>query len=160
MEDMRLDPKLLIASMGISAGLVLFIAGFNVGLTGREATNLPDAIEAISPGEGERVLRQSQVIVDFIEGYEATLFIDGVELPTTRLDELLSGGGIPEPGAQIDLPPTAIYDPGNFTISFLPQEGAAISELSQGEHAGKVKYWKIGEENSKVRVYSWKFFTD
>ena len=76
MEDMRLDPKLLLASMGISAGLVLFIAGFNVGLTGREATNLPDAIEAISPGEGERVLRQSQVIVDFIEGYEATLFID------------------------------------------------------------------------------------
>ena len=160
MEGMRLDPKLLLASMGLSAGLVLFIAGLNIGLTGRDATNLPDAIEAISPGEGERVLRQSQVIVDFIEGYEATLFIDGVELPTTRLDELVTRGSVPAPGAQVDLPPTAIYDPGNFTISFLPQEGAPISELSQGEHAGKVKYWKIGEENSKVRVYSWKFFTD
>ena len=49
---MRLDPKLLLASMGLSAGLVLFIAGLNIGLTGRDATNLPDAIEAISPGEG------------------------------------------------------------------------------------------------------------
>ena len=66
---MKLDPKLLLASMGISAGLVLFVMGLNTGLTGRDATNLPDAIESISPGEGERVLRQSQIIVDFIDGY-------------------------------------------------------------------------------------------
>jgi len=71
-EVMKLDPKLLLASMGISAGLVLFVTGLNTGLTGRDATNLPDAIENISPGQGERVLRQSQIIVDFVEGYEAT----------------------------------------------------------------------------------------
>ena len=86
---MKVDPKLLLASMGISAGIVLFVMGLNTGLTGRDATNLPDAIENISPGQGERVLRQSQVIVDFVDGYEATMFIDGIELPTTRLDELV-----------------------------------------------------------------------
>ena len=145
---MKLDPKLLLASMGISAGLVLFVTGLNTGLTGRDATNLPDAIENISPGQGERVLRQSQIIVDFIE------------LPTTRLDELISGGAAPAPGAQVDLPPTAIYDPGNFTISYLPQDGAPIEELKQGEHTGKVKYWLIGQGENKARVYTWKFYTD
>lgn len=157
---MKLDPKLLLASMGLSAGIVLVVMGLNSGLTGRDATNLPDAIENISPGEGERVLRQSQIIVDFIDGYEATLFIDGIEIPTTRLDELVTSGTAPAPGAQIDLPPTAIYDPGNFTISYLPQAGAPIEELKQGEHTGKVRFWKIGQSENKSRVYSWKFFTD
>ncbi|MEY2780129.1 MAG: hypothetical protein RL623_1309 [Actinomycetota bacterium] len=157
---MKIDPKLLLASMGLSAGAVLVVMGLSTGLTGREATNLPDAIENISPGEDERVLRQSQIIVDFIDGYEATLYIDGIELPTTRLDELVSSGTAPAPGAQIDLPPTAIYDPGNFTISYLPQDGAPIEELKQGEHSGKVRYWKIGQSENKSRVYTWKFFTD
>ena len=157
---MKIDPKLLLASMGLSAGAVLVVMGLNTGLTGREATNLPEAIENISPGEGERVLRQSQIIVDFIDGYEATLYIDGIELPTTRLDELVSSGTAPAPGAQIDLPPTAIYDPGNFTISYLTQDGAPIEELKQGEHSGKVRYWKIGQSENKSRVYTWKFFTD
>ena len=80
----RIDKKLLLASMGISLGLVLFIMGARIGLTGKDASNLPDAIEGISPGDNERVLRQSQVIVDFVEGYEATLYIDGIEMPTTR----------------------------------------------------------------------------
>lgn len=157
---MKLDPKLLLASMGLSAGIVLVVMGLNTGLTGRDATNLPDAIENISPGEGERVLRQSQIIVDFIDGYEATLYIDGIELPTTRLDELVTSGTAPAPGAQVDLPPTAIYDPGNFTISYLPQDGAPIEELKQGEHTGKVRFWQIGQSQNKSRVYSWKFFTD
>ena len=84
----KIDYKLLVISVGISAGLVLFVLGVRSGLSGRDATNLPEAIEQISPGQGERVLRQSQVIIDFIEGYTATLTIDGIELPTTRLDEL------------------------------------------------------------------------
>jgi len=88
------------------------------------------------------------------------MFIDGIELPTTRLDELISSGAAPAPGAQIDLPPTAIYDPGNFTISYLPQDGAPIEELQQGEHTGKVKFWLINQGENKARVYTWKFYTD
>ncbi|MEY3366508.1 MAG: hypothetical protein RIS71_1245, partial [Actinomycetota bacterium] len=59
---------MLLASMGISFGLLLFITGARVGLTGKDASNLPEAIEGISPGDNQRVLRQSQIIVDFIEG--------------------------------------------------------------------------------------------
>ena len=130
----KFDPKLLLASTGIALGLVMMVIGLNTGLTGRDASGLPDAIENISPGNNERVLRQSQVIIDFVEGYQATLFIDDIELPTTRLDELTSNGMQPKPGAQIDLPPTAIFDPGNYTISYLPQEGAPIPAFSRRAH--------------------------
>ena len=152
----KLDKQLLLASVGIGLGLTLVILGFNTGLTGREAANIPEEIEGISPGDNERVLRQSQVIVDFIEGFNAKLFIDGIELTTTRLDEISAGRQV-QPGAQIDLPPTAIFDPGNYTISFLPQEGAPIETFSQGLHTVTVRYWKVIDGPEKARSYSWEF---
>ncbi|MFM8852041.1 MAG: hypothetical protein ACKOGL_02425, partial [Acidimicrobiaceae bacterium] len=114
----------------------------------------------MSPADGDRVLRQSQIIVDFIEGYEAVMFIDGMELPTTRLDELTSSGQQAAPGAQVELPPTAVLDPVKFIISFQPQVGSLIAEFAQGEHEGKVLYWRIGDGREKARAYTWKFDTD
>jgi hypothetical protein len=154
------DKKLFLASIGMALGLTIIIFGFRTGLTGREASNLPDAIEGISPADDARVLRQSQVIVDFVDGYIARLIIDDIELPTTRLDELVTTGTQPPPGAQVDLPPTAIFDPGNYTISFLPQPGAPIEQFSQGEHTAKVIYWPIDQDESRARTYSWTFITD
>ena len=156
----KIDYKLLIISVGISAGLVLFVIGMSTGLSGRDATNLPEAIEQISPGQGDQVLQQSQIIVDFIEGYTATLTIDGIELPTTRLDEVVATGKQIAPGAQVNLPPTAIFDVGNYIISYLPQPGAPIAELTQGEHKGSVRYWFIKDGENTSRTYSWTFYID
>ena len=156
----KIDYKLLTISIGISAGLVLFVIGMSTGLTGRDSSNLPDAIEQISPGQGDQVLQQTEIIVDFVEGYTATLKIDGIELPTTRLDEIISTGKQIAPGAQIDLPPTAVFDVGNYIISYLPQPGAPITELSQGEHTGSVRYWLIKDGENASRTYSWTFFVD
>jgi hypothetical protein len=156
----KLDRQQLLLSIGIALGLVLVIFGFRAAQTGRDEAGLPDVIERISPANGDRVLRQSQIIVDFIEGYQAVLIIDGLELPTTRLDELTSSGQQAAPGAQVELPPTAVFDPGNFIVSFQPQPGAIIEEFRQGEHEGKVRYWKISEGREKSRVYTWKFDTD
>jgi len=156
----KIDYKLLTISIGISAGLVLFVIGMSTGLTGRDSTNLPDAIEQISPGQGDQVLQQTEIIVDFVEGYTATLTIDGIELPTTRLDEIISTGKQIAPGAQIDLPPTAVFDVGNYIISYLPQPGAPITEPSQGEHTGSVRYWLIKDGENSSRTYSWTFFID
>ena len=156
----KIDYKLLTISIGISAGLVLFVIGMSTGLTGRDSSNLPDAIEQISPGQGDQVLQQTEIIVDFVEGYTATLAIDGIELPTTRLDEIISTGKQIAPGAQIDLPPTAVFDVGNYIISYLPQPGAPITELSQGEHTGSVRYWLIKDGENASRTYSWTFFVD
>jgi uncharacterized protein YjeT (DUF2065 family) len=121
----------LLASMGIALGIVLVIAGLAAAVTGRDALRLPEQIERLSPADNEKVLRQSEIMIDFVAGFEAVLIIDGVEIPTTRIDELTENGKQPKPGEQIEIPPTAIYDPGNFTISYLPQDGAPIEEAAK-----------------------------
>jgi len=152
-----INKETLIASAGVAIGLFVVIMGFNSGATGREAQRLPDVIERMTPGPGDQVLQQSQIFVDFIEGYNASLTIDGIALDTTRLDELTDNGATPKPGAQVEIPPTAIYDPGNFTISFLPQDGAPITTLTQGNHTATVLFWKITEGAEKARSFTWEF---
>jgi hypothetical protein len=156
----RLDRSRLLVSVGISIGVVLIAFGFASGITGDEAREFPASIERMSPADGDRVLRQSQVIIDFVVGYEATISIDGIELPVTRLDELTTGGAQPAPGAQVELPATAVFDPGNNVLSFQPQDGALIESFAQGEHVATVRYWKILEGPAKSRTYQWRFVTD
>lgn len=153
----RLDREKLLISGVLALGLLLIILGLNAAVTGREAKNLPDTIETISPGPGDTVLRQSQIYVDLVAGFEAVLVLDGLELPVTRLDELQGTGAQPKPGAQVELPPTAIYDAGNFAISFQPQEGAAITGLFQGRHTASVIFWKVDESREKARSFTWSF---
>lgn len=153
----RIDKQALVVSGGVAVGLVLIVAGLNSATTGREAQRIPVMIERMSPGPGDQVLQQSQILVDFVDGYEASLTVDGVELETTRLDELTGSNGQVKPGAQVDVPPTAIYDPGNFTISFLPQSGAPIETFSQGQHSATVRFWKIEDGPAKSATFSWEF---
>lgn len=156
----KINKGALFASFGVSVGLILIILGLNAATTGRDALNLPDEIENMSPANNEKVLRQSEIRVDFIEGYQGVLIVNGIEIPTTRLDELQSSGRQPKPGEQVDLPPTAVYDPGNFTLSFLPQEGAPVERLEQGKHTARVFFWKITESRDKAKSYSWEFSVD
>jgi hypothetical protein len=156
----RIDKQTLIVSAGVGIGLFLIITGLQAGSTGRDAQRIPAVIERMSPGPGDQVLQQSQILVDFIDGYEAELTVDGVDIPTTRLDELTGDGVAPRPGAQVEIPSTAIYDPGNYTISFLPQEGAPITTLTQGVHTAVVRYWKVEDGKNKARSFSWEFQAD
>lgn len=151
------NARRLAISTAIGLGLALIVVGLSQAVTGRDAQRLPDEIATITPGPGDTVLRQSQISVDFFDPYEAVLIVDGFELPVTRLDDITAGPGVPKPGSQIDLPPTAIYDAGNFTISFTPQEGAAVEELKQGLHKATVIYWKIDESRNESKFFSWEF---
>jgi hypothetical protein len=156
----RLDRTRLLLSFGLALGLVLIGLGLRSGITGNDARSIPDAIERMSPADGDRVLRQAQVIIDFVDGYEATLTIDGIDIPITRLDELATLGRQPAPGAQVELPATAVFDPGNNVLSFQPQPGALISSFTQGEHVATVRYWKILDGPTKARTFQWRFLTD
>lgn len=153
----RIDKQSLIVSAGVSIGVILIFAGFSGGSTGRSAQRIPVVIERMSPGPGDQVLQQAQVSVDFVEGYQASLTIDGIILDTTRLDELADPGKMPKPGAQVELPPTAIFDPGNYIISYTPQPGAPIETFAQGKHTAIVRYWKIVDGPAKASSFSWEF---
>ena len=149
----RFDRGLLIASFVIACGAVLIIWGMFDALTGDEGVDRPDAIEELSPVENAvQVLQQEGIIVDFQYGYESRLFIDGIEIPVTPLDSIEV-----EPGQQIDLPPTAVFEPGNAVLTFQPTEGAAIEEFSEGLHDVKVIFFKTADGPDTARSYHWSF---
>lgn len=152
----RINIELFVVSFGIAIGLVLIGIGLLGGRTGRDALGYPDQIESVAPAPNDRqVLRQTEIVVDLIANHEAVLVVDGVELPITRLDEL--SGGLAQPGQQIEMPPTAIWDPGNFIISFRPSPGAPIEEYSVGVHTATVIFWDIEKGREAARSFTWSF---
>lgn len=155
----RFDRGLLIASLVIAFGLVLVIFALTTALTGDDGIDRPEAIESVQPVENAvQVLQQERVVVDLLPGYEARLVIDGIELPTTVIGQSdVDPFEQPAPGQQVDLPTTAVFDPGNAVISFQPVEGALIESFTQGIHEVRVIYWRIEEGPEQALSYRWEF---
>lgn len=161
----RPDPKLLLASLGIAAGVVLVGLGVRTSVTGREQQQLPDAIESIDPIRGAtQVPNQTRVFVDLVAGHEAVLVVDGLELPTVRLDELndVAGSTLPplagDQPEQVSLPPGALFEPGNVTLTFEPRPGNLIESFDTGAHTAQVIYWRADESRAQSRAFSWDFY--
>ncbi len=155
----RLDRGLLIASLVIACGLLLVIFGVTTALTGNDGVDRPEAIESLQPVENAvQVLQQERVVVDLEAGYEARLIIDGIELPTTVIGQSdVDPFEQPAPGQQVDLPTTAVFDPGNAVISFQPVEGALIESFTEGIHEARVIFWRIEDGPEQARSYRWEF---
>jgi hypothetical protein len=155
----RVDRGLLAASLVIAAGLVLIIYGFTSAVTGNDGIDRPEAIESVQPVENAiQVLQQDQIVVDLQAGFEGRLVVDGIELPTTIIGQSeVDPNAQPEPGQQIDLPTTAVFDPGNAVLSFQPVEGALIESFSEGEHEVTVFFWPIEDGPQQARAYTWTF---
>ena len=152
----RVDPKLLAASIAIAVGIVLIGVALVRSVTGDEAADLPGAIETVLPvPSAVQVPQQSQVVVDLESGYEGRLVIDDVALDTVRLDEL--GSIDVEPGEQVDVPPGAVFEPGNATLTYTPAEGAPVERFAPGNHVVTVIFWLAEEGPSRARSYSWSF---
>jgi hypothetical protein len=129
---------------------------FMSATTGRDALGYPDQIVGVSPAPNDRqVLSQTEISVDLIDGYEAELILDGITIPTTRLEDAAPQDV--KPGQQIELPKTAIYDQGNSLIRFEPTEGAAVEKYDVGVHKVTVLFWKIEEGRNTARSFSWSF---
>ncbi|MGB0113606.1 MAG: hypothetical protein WBP59_10330 [Ilumatobacteraceae bacterium] len=154
----RFDRGLFLASLAIACGIVLIIWGLTVAVTGSDGIDRPDAIESVQPVENAvQVLQQERVVVDLEAGYGASLIIDGIELPTTVIGQAdVDPDQQAAPGQQIDLPTSAVYDPGNAVISFQPVDGALIESFTQGRHSARVIFWPV-EEPEKKLSYRWEF---
>jgi hypothetical protein len=138
---------------------MLIIFGLTSAITGTDGIDRPEAIESVQPVENAvQVLQQDQIIVDLLAGYEARLVLDGVELPTTVIGQSDVDPDVQaQPGQQIDLPTTAVFDPGNAVISFQPVEGALIETLTEGKHEATVYFWRAEEGPDQASTYSWTF---
>jgi hypothetical protein len=155
-ERRRVDPKLLAASVAIALGIVLIGVALVRSVTGDEAADLPAAVEAVMPvPSAVQVPQQSQVVVDLEAGYEGRLILDDVALDTVRLDELAAVDV--EPGEQVDVPPGAVFEPGNATLTYTPAEGAPVERFAPGNHVVTVIYWRSEEGPSRARSFNWSF---
>ena len=154
----RVDLKLLLASAGIALGLALIGFALTTAVTGNEAANLPAAVEELTPVfDALQVPQQATVIADLAGGYEGRLIVDGVEIPTIRQDEI--GNIDVKPGEQVTVPPGAVYEAGNATLTFTPGDEQAVENFDAGRHTVTVIYWKILEGPGAARSYSWSFTT-
>jgi hypothetical protein len=150
----HLDKTNLLISAGFALGLALILAGLMSATTGRDAQGLPDEIERISPGKGDSVLRQTEILADLIPGYEGELVIDGQTLP---VEEVVAESD-PKPGESAAAGAlTTTFDPGSNVLRYLPQDGAPIAQFAQGTHEVKVVYWRIDEGRAKALSYTWQF---
>ena len=153
----RIDKWTLALSLVIAVGLVLIGRGLAVSLTGDDRAKLPVEIESVEPyPEAVQVLSQSRVFVDLEPGYTGVLVVDGVELPTIDIDDVDEQFEA-DPGQQIDLPATTIFEPGNFTLTFVPSEDALVHKFETGPHQAQVIYWKITEGRQYPLSYTWTF---
>lgn len=153
----RPDLGLLIPCLVIACGLVGIIWGVSSAITGTDGIDRPDAIEDLSPVENaQQVVEQQQIVVDLQFGFEAALVIDGIELPTTNIGQVSVDPG--DAGRQIDVPPTAVFDPGNARIEFRPSDDALITSFAEGRHQVQVIYWRIEDGRADgARSYRWAF---
>lgn len=157
----RIDVSLLVASFAIAVGVVLVGVGLLRSVTGREQQLLPDAIESIDPIRGAtQVPQQTRVFVDFAIGYEATMFIDGVALPTIALDDVTvrPPGLGDDAGDQVEIPPGALWEPGNATLTFEPGPSQVIESFSTGLHTVTLHYWRTEDGPERFRTYTWTFY--
>jgi hypothetical protein len=155
----RFDRGLFLASLVIAAGLMLVVWGVTVAITGDDGIDRPEAIESVQPVENAvQVLQQERIVVDLAAGYEGRLILDGVELPTTVIGQSDVDPNVQaQPGQQVELPTTAIFDPGNAVLSFQPTTGAPVETLEQGTREATVVYWKTEEGPEQARIYTWTF---
>jgi len=152
----RIDRTLLLASLAIAVGLVLIVYALASADTGPTKDDYPVAVDDLSPvPNAVQVLAQSQVIADLAEGYEGRLVIDGRALDTIRLDELPTADV--EPGAQIDVLPGVVFEPGNGTLTFTPGEGGPIERFGEGRHTVQVIFWRSDAGPGSARSYTWSF---
>jgi hypothetical protein len=158
----RPDWKLVFASLGVAVGVVLVVIGFRTSVSGREQQRLPDAIESIDPISGATQMpQQTRVFVDLQDGYEAQLNIDGLDLDTIDLGAIGDPTNTivtPRPGEQIALPPGAVFEPGNVTLTFVPGEGQPFEAFATGLHTATVTFWKTVDGPGKALRYVWTFY--
>ena len=150
------DRTKLLISGGFALGFVLVIAGLLSATTGRSALGLPAEVEQISPGRGDSVLRQSEVMADLAPGYTGELVIDGQTLPVVEV-----GTTLVDPGQvasqDVEIPRSTRFDSGSNILRYLPQEGAPIARFDPGPHEVKVVYWPIDEGRAGALSYTWQF---
>jgi len=90
-----------------------------------------------SPGAGDDVIRQAEIGIDLAPGYEGTLVVNGVEIPTDELRLV----------------------PAQHQVFFAPGEGKVVERLNAGPNCAMAVVWKssLGRGTVNDESFTWCF---
>ena len=102
----------------------------------------PVAIEALQPGESERIFPQQQIAVDLTNDLQGQLLVDHTLIP----DDQIQG------------------DKGLGIVAFQPGVGKEFREFSPGTHNATIEFWprtisdvETARRDRKLNSYTWSF---
>lgn len=154
-------PRTLKSKLGDAAGPLMLLVGIigvvtalaitNRGGTENVVVSQNPAIESLTPADGAEVLRQSEVGIDLVSGYEAELIINGVFIPPGELNIF----------RDIDNPEISAEQAGTFDSTlnrfvYQPLEGRVIPELKGDENCATANFWPLSDPSARQSV-SWCF---
>ena len=122
------------------AGAVLVWAGSRAEVTLPTSTGDP-VVRQLSPGDGAKALRQTQIGADLQQGFDGRLTINGVEIPEEQMEGVID----PTSPEAANLPPAQqdLLRPNNRNrVFFLPGPGKVVEKLPQGEVTITVTYFR------------------
>lgn len=148
----------VVVSAAFALGIALVLVGVGNSVTGRDQSNLPAELERVQPALGDKVLNQTNIVVDLAPGYTGRLVIDDLELITesTAQDEPAGASGAP-PTTAVFNPDVVRFDAGTNTLSFQPGPQSVIERFGVGRHLVRVIYWKQTESEVNSFSYTWYF---
>ena len=129
--------RLLIAVLVAAAVVALIVAIRATDTGGSDPSPASDVVQRFVPKPGDEVLRQAELGVDLMPGYEGTLLLNGVEIPADEQRRI----------------------PEQNQVFFTPAEGKAIERLQAGRNCAVALVWKAadGRDTPRTRSFTWCF---
>lgn len=139
--------------LGCIAGLVV-AATLATGGDEDAAVSGSSPIVRQVPGAGDTALRQSEVGVELIPGWEGQLAVNGVPIPEDQLQGR-------DPDATNELgESTGAGGNAPFLLFFQPGEGKVIESFSTGRVCAAATYFRTADGPATTRTTSWCFEVD
>lgn len=111
--------RILFLLLGLALALVVVFAV--VWAPGGRGFELPDAVESVSPSNGDTVLRQIDLEIDMRIGYDIELFVDGLRIPDDEIGFTTATG----------------------RYVWAPGPGKTFEEWTQGTHSVGITYESV-----------------
>lgn len=123
--------------MGLLAlAAALFATAVIVASGNPSSTDLPVAIQSVSPAAGDNVLSQADIVVDLAVGYTAELEVNGLRIPEAELFRV----------------------EGLNQLTFEPGAGKSVERLFAEQNCVRVEYWLIAVGQEDSSFHTWCFF--
>ena len=140
------------------AGAILYWGGSRAEVT--QPTGTGDlVVRRISPGDGSKALRQTEIGADLLDGYDGRLTINDEPIPEDQMEGVVDPTS-PE-AARLPADQQAQLRPNNRNrVFFLPGPGKVIEKLPQGEITITVTYFRDGQPTVGRGSLTWTIDVD